>query len=181
MVGNWKKALTRMVDAQGSAHSGRGWGVVFLLFACLTGYASSPYIFFNLEDAPVSYSLNTMTYHVYDRNGNDVSQGRIEQSIGGSYYFDADGYENAQYSFAIELNNASEPGTSWISDQLTWSYCQSVGAYRSIKIFDLKFATFSNFTYVVPEPSAGLLLLVGAGLLALRRRRAFRGCPSGCA
>ena len=36
------------------------------------------------------------------------------------------------------------------------------------------FQPWSPNAYVVPEPSSGLLLLVGAGLLALRRRRRSR-------
>ena len=34
------------------------------------------------------------------------------------------------------------------------------------------FMAWSPQAYVVPEPSSGLLALIGAGLLALRRKRA---------
>lgn len=171
IVGNW--ALSARVIA---------FAAVSL--ACLTGHARQPSIFFRLSDAPTAYTQSSITYHVYDAGGNEVvNNGKIQSTIGGSYYIDADNYEKTGYSFAIELNNAAAPGTSWISERYSFDYCRDAGAYRSTTalVWDMEFVTYSNFTYVVPEPNSGLLLLVGAGLMALRRRYACHGPRQGFA
>ena len=79
--------------------------------------------------------------------------------------FDADSYDKATYAFVSETYNASDnsmhkmsleyDGDTWVN-ALDYSTAGQVG---------------SNW-HAVPEPTSGLLLLVGGALLALKRRRA---------
>ena len=89
-------------------------------------------------------------------------------------------YASAEYSFAIELGSY-DSGSGWTtiasSASLTYQQLQAGdgagGSY--ITTYDATVPTpqgiWAPQAYNVPEPSSGLLLLVGAGLLALRRRR----------
>jgi hypothetical protein len=82
-------------------------------------------------------------------------------------------YGKAAYSFAIELGN-------WIDDLWTSYVVSEVRSYESLgdHITDwepgkvpISKGEWIPSSYVVPEPSSGLLLAMGGALLALRRRR----------
>ena len=87
----------------------------------------------------------------------------------------------AGLSFAIELGNWANgqwttlATTGMISyNDLTTIASQEGGTYILTAGQDINLPTFMAWTpnaYVVPEPSSGLLVLIGASLLALRRRK----------
>ena len=87
----------------------------------------------------------------------------------------------AGLSFAIELGNwengkwTTLATTGMISyNDLTQIASQEGGTYILTAGQDISLPTFMAWTpnaYVVPEPSSGLLVLIGASLLALRRRK----------
>ena len=87
----------------------------------------------------------------------------------------------AGLSFAIELGNWANgkwttlATTGMISyNDLTQIASQEGGTYILTAGQDINLPTFMAWTpnaYVVPEPSSGLLVLIGASLLALRRRK----------
>ncbi len=129
---------------------------------------------------------------VYDSDGTlQVGAGALGIAFGdsGSGYWGAgvptgnqsplNGYAgtNPEYSFIIELGNVSWDGTtaSWV-DTIAVSQAAS---YSDISryvhpSFDLNPSTgeaWAPTAYTVPEPSSGLLVLIGGALLALRRRR----------
>ena len=89
------------------------------------------------------------------------------------------------YEFIMQLANNDGAGIMW-SEHFTDSsktplYLSTVinsGLYDSEKIgnmlnpeFDFLSVSFNFGSHLVPEPTSGLLMMLGAGLLALRRRR----------
>ncbi|MGN0848038.1 MAG: PEP-CTERM sorting domain-containing protein [Kiritimatiellia bacterium] len=89
------------------------------------------------------------------------------------------GYGSAAWSFAIELGNwtATSEEASWV----TMAESESA-TYADLKAKYIHSGDLSKPGYVawnpsqyrttaVPEPSSGLLLLIGGALMALRRRR----------
>ncbi len=85
-------------------------------------------------------------------------------------------YNSAAYSFAIELGNWDWNLGTWtmIATSETMSYTDLVKA-RHIIEWDgtdpSAPAVWNPTSYVIPEPSGGMLILVGFALLALRRRQ----------
>ena len=85
-------------------------------------------------------------------------------------------YASADYSFAIELGN-----WDWNTGTWTMIATSEVVSYSSLKtaghiaewdgINPSAPSVWQAATYTVPEPTSGLLLIVGGALLALRRRR----------
>ena len=88
-------------------------------------------------------------------------------------------YASAEYSFAIELGSydSGEWTTLATSASLTYQQLQTGdgvnGSYLTTYDATLPMpqGIWAPSSYNVPEPSSGLLVLIGAGLLALRRRR----------
>ena len=85
----------------------------------------------------------------------------------------------SQLSFAIELGNWESGEWVTLATSGTMSYsdlavkdADGVHILQMAESVDLSnFQPWAPNAYVVPEPSSGLLALIGAGLLALRRRR----------
>lgn len=88
-------------------------------------------------------------------------------------------YASAEYSFAIELGSydSGEWTTLASSASLTYQQLQTGdgvnGSYLTTYDATLPMpqGIWAPQSYNVPEPSSGLLVLIGASLLALRRRR----------
>jgi hypothetical protein len=82
-----------------------------------------------------------------------------------------DGYTSAEYSFAVELGNYANG--AWVktlasSDPLPYaSIREHIGVWNGIQP-ELA-STWIPSSYSVPEPSSGLLMVIGGALLALRR------------
>ncbi len=79
----------------------------------------------------------------------------------------------ATYSFFVELYNASGD-TVFVGDSANYDTLVSSGYVSTSGVLTPTYAGASWAavqTGSVPEPTSGVLLLVGAGMLALRRRR----------
>ena len=92
----------------------------------------------------------------------------------GEYYTNLSGLETG-YSFWMELY-LGDTKVDRMLKPVTWDQFQEymVSSSDLVKDFDLQPANgLYNFaSTMIPEPSSGLLLLIGGALLALRRRRA---------
>ena len=78
-------------------------------------------------------------------------------------------YASAEYSFAIELGNWTMIATS---DAVSYTTLKTAGHIAEWDGTDPSApAVWNPTSYVIPEPSGGMLVLVGFALLALRRRR----------
>lgn len=98
--------------------------------------------------------------------GYDLSEGKV-------WATDLGTYGNSSYSFFVELINAS--GSSVYTQKAATSYDNLLSSgYVSASALDRPTGALSGgFNGAsVPEPTSGVLLLVGSALLALRRRRA---------
>ena len=116
-----------------------------------------------------------------DGNGNvtSLSDGMIDVNTG-LQQADLTSYEKAgdmsSYSFFVELVNyadySSTEGYKWSYGDLVSSGYIATGATDVTEVMAAAGA-HSNFAVgnAVPEPSSGLLLLIGGAMLALRRRR----------
>lgn len=91
---------------------------------------------------------------------------------------DISSYTSDAYSFFVEMiNYASDPET--VTQGKTYSYQDLVTAgYVSFSADDVTTVTMAAMAgnlgapgAAIPEPSSGLLLLIGGAMLALRRRR----------
>ena len=88
---------------------------------------------------------------------------------------DLGSYGTSDYSFYVELANYT--GSSLNNGKAyTWSYNELVSAgYIATNPFDSPSASAAaaggNMGAPTPEPTSGMLLLIGGSLLALRRRR----------
>ena len=106
---------------------------------------------------------------IWDRDG---TENTLTGTIDSNKYTGSDKY----IKFGIRVNDswaAADTGTNWTSWDNLWESLQGEGA--TDKSFDLKLggtgATVGTITLqAIPEPTSGLLLLLGTGLLALRRK-----------
>lgn len=102
-----------------------------------------------------------------------LSEGVIETPTG-VQQADISRYTGSQYLFYVELVNYSDGSSNGVGYK--WGYGDLVSSgYVSFDARDIPTAqanaiALGNFANV-PEPSSGLLLLMGGAMLALRRRR----------
>lgn len=97
-----------------------------------------------------------------------------------SWGLEIDGYADmtgmdATYSFAIELGNYNE-NAEWVAivtstPQSYTSLKDHIGSFNAEREWAGDAGSAWHTSYAVPEPSGGLLMLLGGALMALRRRR----------
>ena len=97
-----------------------------------------------------------------------------------SFGLEIDGYadmtgKDATYSFAIELGNYNE-NAEWVAivtsaPQSYTSLQNHIGSFNAEQEWAGGAGSAWQTSYAVPEPSGGMLMLLGGAFLALRRRR----------
>ena len=137
-----------------------------------------------VSDARVRYqdasgtTLGYLKLYGLDENGNVYSlDGVAGVGLPAEYFADLSGLSGTSYSFVLELGNWKEG--SWVHTSMesqAASY-ESLVANKHISQWHETTPTYgtpwnptTGYT-VVPEPSSGLMLLVGGAFLMLRRRR----------
>ncbi len=85
-------------------------------------------------------------------------------------YADITDYSNSSYSFYVEMlsMDGGEWVQGWTGPKLSYDNISSYISTGGIGVGSLNTWTA---TVSIPEPTSGLLLLIGGSLLALRRRR----------
>lgn len=152
---------------------------IFAVFSALAVQADYLYWMVNTDSASEFASQYTAVRltdgsNVYD-SYTDVSNSDIANYQASGYYFTAENLTpafNDATSYFVELYNSS--GTVAQSSAITGAALRSAMAYYSGSGMSVGAATpasFGGFTSTVPEPTSGLLFLVGGALLGLRRRR----------
>lgn len=111
--------------------------------------------------------------NVYD-SYTGITHSDIVAYQGSGYYFTAENLSPAfsdSTSYFVELYNGGT--TVATSSAITGADLRSMMAYYSggMSIGAATPASFGGFTSAVPEPTSGLLFLVGGMLLGLKRRR----------
>ena len=104
-----------------------------------------------------------------DSDGNQPSSTALTQT-------DISAYESDAYLFYVEMSNYNNGNYETVATGYKWSYDELVSSgYVAANPLDVNnviaAASGSNFGSAIPEPSSGLLLLIGGAMLALRRRR----------
>ena len=91
---------------------------------------------------------------------------------------DLNGYESDAYLFYVEMSNYNSANDEYspVATGYKYSYDELVSSgYVAASPLDINkvtaAASAANFGSPIPEPSSGLLLLIGGAMLALRRRR----------
>ena len=115
------------------------------------------------------------TYAVYDSGWgwSDPADPFVSKDYAtGNVYADLDG-KTTGYTYYIEVMGYDQSTVIGVSEGLT--YEQAISQNRLIDDLSSMAASVQAWTgssYAAPEPTSGLLLLLGGALLALKRRRA---------
>ena len=127
------------------------------------------------EDASGNRTYLTL-YGIDDEGTVHALEGAAGVGLPAEYFADLSGISDLGYSFVLELGHW-EKDSGWVATSMEASATyQELVAGKHISNWDNTAPTYgtpwtpSNFS-VVPEPSSGLMVLVGTALLMLRRKR----------
>lgn len=140
-----------------------------LLFASA---ASAGTLYWQVEDGAPDIGAELWMLDTSSNTKTSLSDGLIDAPTG-IQQADITNYTDDKYLFFVELynyaSNTSTEGFKWHYGELISSGYVAMDA-RDIPTVMANAGAHSNFANV-PEPSSGLLLLMGGAMLALRRRR----------
>lgn len=117
-----------------------------------------------------------------DTDGSVISSFPVSSIPGEAYSSVITPYASAEYSFMIELGNWDANSGTWtmvaMSDVKSYTQLRDgghVGVWSGDTIDALYPEAWAVSSYTVPEPTGGMLFVIGGALLALRRRRRRAG------
>lgn len=146
-------------------------------FAAMSAKGDS-YLYWMVDttDSASVFNADTAVLIATRGGGNDHILGAAALSNGDSVRLASDSvaaYRGDAWSFYVELyNGESWVGQSTSAEFVTYKAAYDAGAiYKSLDPNGLAQVTFMGFTNV-PEPTSGVLMLLGLCGLALKRKRA---------
>ena len=117
-----------------------------------------------------------------DDDGSVIWSSPVSSIPGEAYSTVITPYASAEYSFMIELGNWDVNSGTWtmvaMSDVKSYTQLRDgghVGVWSGDTIDALYPEAWAVSSYTVPEPTGGMLFVIGGALLALRRRRRRAG------
>ncbi len=159
--------------------------VIFVITACLGLAASADYMYWMVEPdvggtdvsgASTTFNWDTayLTYEGYTGGGKGIASLSVDDAelynAIGSYAMADIGSDYSGRSYFIELYS----GDTWLAASSPVSasaLSQYIFGDNSMSAMPATAFGMAQATYAVPEPTSGLLFLVGGMLLGLKRRR----------
>lgn len=160
--------------------------IVLLTFAALAfASAHAGTLYWQVQEGTTSEEFGYALLKAYQTDGGSVDTattiaGATAEGTAPNQYVsmqntDLGSYSDSGYTFFVELANYSDNAWHSVSKGARYTYDDLVSAgYVATGLTDSISAmtAASNFNMgAVPEPTSGVLLLIGGSLLALRRRR----------
>lgn len=150
---------------------------VFAAILALAGFAHAGALYWQVDTsaADVAYKGDWDSAGLFViKTGETTGEKFLDGLVAGAAptLTDLDGYESTGYSFYVELYNAAGESVykgyaSSYTDLLASGYISTTGVLTPSVLAK---GAFNGAA--VPEPTSGVLLLIGGAMLALRRRRA---------
>ena len=143
---------------------------VVVAVLAMIGFAKADALYWQVDTSAdnAAYTGDFSDAALYTSDGNFIDAMDSAQKVALS---DLRGYGSPEYSFYVELYNASgdavyKGAAVSYTDLLNSGYISTTGVLTPTMLATSGFNGAS-----VPEPTSGMLLLIGGALLALRRRR----------
>ena len=157
-----------------------GTGGLWARVKVVDASGSATYLAQNIPDSATG--VPTISFDIEGVNVDTMPVPNYGNGTGNGWYVaDVSEFTDSQYSFYIELGNwEGDSYDTWTSYAETtagvsYNYLQSSGNIQTWVSSPMLNAghVWMPMSYVVPEPTSSLLILLGAAGLALRRRRNF--------